>query len=133
MNVSELYREKHSREDGFLCELISPKYKDSPFNCFHSYLVVIRPDKIRAMHYHKNKIEWLALCAGKIKLVLENVKTNERFNIEIDIEKDNYKIIKIPPYFAHAVKNIGNYDSSIVIFTEKSEIIEDTIDYQMEI
>lgn len=133
MVVSELPREKHSREDGFLCELISSKYNDSPFSCFHSYLVVIRPDKIRAMHYHKQKQEWLALTSGKIKLVLENINTKERSEIKMDIEAEKYKIIHIPSFFAHAIKNIGSSNASIVIFTEKSDNLEDTIDYQMEI
>jgi len=133
MIVSELHREKHSREDGFLCELISTKYKDSPFSCFHSYLVVIRPDKIRAMHYHKQKQEWLALTSGEIKLVLENINTKERSEIKMGIEEENYRLIYIPPFFAHAIKNIGDFDASIVIFAEKSEKIEDTIEYRMEI
>ncbi len=133
MVVSELVREKHSRKDGFLCELISSKYGDSPFNCFHSYLVVIRPGKIRAMHYHKQKHEWLALTSGKIKLVLQDINTKERSEMEMDIEEEKYKIIHISPFFAHAIKNIGPSNASIIVFAEKFYNLDDTIDYQMEI
>lgn len=58
MTEFELPRQIHVRDDGLLVELISMNHTDVPFICFHSYLVVIKSDCFRAMHYQKTKEEW---------------------------------------------------------------------------
>ena len=66
-----LKRQKHAREDGWLCELVSEVYDDEPFTGIHSYIVSVNPGKSRANHYHKKKEEWIAITSGKIILSLE--------------------------------------------------------------
>lgn len=126
----KLNRKKHIREDGWLSELVSMKYDDEPFNCIHSYLVSIEPGKTRAKHYHNKKEEWLCICSGKIELLLEDTKTKKRKKLILDSESENYYIIYIPPGVAHAVKNINNNRSSVVVFSRTPDKIDDTFEYE---
>jgi len=132
MKYKELYREKHIRDDGWLSELISMKYDDTPFDCVHSYLVSINPGKTRANHYHKCKKEWIAIVMGKIMLFMEDVNTLEKEKIILDVTTEDYKLIYLPPHIAHAVKNIGDCVASIVVFSTMPEVSGDTISHKFE-
>ena len=76
-----LKRQKHAREDGWLCELVSEIYDDEPFTGIHSYLVSVSPGRSRANHYHRKKEEWIAITSGKIILSLEWID-KEREEVE---------------------------------------------------
>lgn len=126
-------RKKHIRDDGWLTELISMGHDDVPFECFHSYLVIVKPNRYRAMHFHFEKEEWLALTSGRIKVVIEDIFTKERKEILLDEDSSNYSLIYIPPKMAHVVKNVGEKNASLVVFSKTSEIPEDTEEYEMEV
>ena len=133
MNYKELKREKYCREDGWLSEIFSVSHKDSPFDCFHSYIVTIAQNCHRAMHYHQMKEEWLALASGRIKIILEDINTKERQVKILEENSKDYSIIYIPPKIAHVVKNIWMKDASIIVFSKTAEIPGDTIFYEMEV
>jgi dTDP-4-dehydrorhamnose 3,5-epimerase-like enzyme len=133
MNLKKLSRKKYVRNDGWLTELISSSHGDIPFKDVHSYLVVIKPDSFRAMHYHRTKEEWLALTSGKIKLILEDIQTKEKEFLILDEYSKDYNLIYIPPNIAHVVKNFGDKNASVVIFSKTAEIQGDTISYEMEV
>ena len=127
----ELLRTKHKRDDGWLSELVSMNYRDEPFTCLHSYLVSIVPGKTRAKHYHKKKEEWLAITSGKIALFLEDVNSKEEKKLILDINSKDYKIVYIPPFVAHAVKNIGENMASVVVFSKTPKDPEDVIPHRL--
>ena len=133
MICEKLKRTKYSRDDGWLAELVSSEHEDVPFTGVHSYVVVIKPKKFRAMHYHKIKEEWLASVAGKIKVVLEDIETKEQRGIILDEGSIDYTLLYIPPKIAHVVKNVGRKNASVVVFSKEGEISGDTIDYKMEV
>ena len=126
-------RKKYIRDDGWLTELISMEHDDVPFYCFHSYLVVIKPDRWRAMHYHHKKEEWLALTSGRLKIILEDIGTKERQVKILDEDSDNYSILYIPSKVAHVIKNIGGKNASVGVFLTTSQISGDTIENMMEV
>lgn len=130
MLYEKLPRTKHIREDGWLSELVSMNYEDEPFNCVHSYMVSVKPGKVRANHYHKKKEEWIALAAGKIALHLKNVVSGEREKVVLDVLSEAYELIYIPPFVAHAVENICDHEACIVVFSKNPEDKEDTIRYE---
>ncbi len=133
MIAKKLIRKKYSRDDGWLAELVSSEHEDVPFTGVHSYVVVIKPKKFRAMHYHKRKEEWLAIVTGKIKVVLEDVETKEKVEIILDEDSVEYTLLYIPPMVGHVVKNVGENNASLVVFSKTAEIPGDTIDYEMEV
>jgi oxalate decarboxylase/phosphoglucose isomerase-like protein (cupin superfamily) len=131
MMFEELSRVKHCRDDGWLAELVSMNYKDQPFQCVHTYVVSVAPGKTRARHYHRNKEEWAAIASGKIDLLLEHVKTGEKARLLLDTAAPDYRIIYIPPYVAHAIRNPGTTDASLVMFSRMPEDKEDTIPFEV--
>ena len=133
MNLKKLSRKKYVRNDGWLTELISSSHGDIPFTDVHSYLVVIKPNRFRAMHYHKVKEEWLALTSGKIKLILEDIQTKKREIFLLDEDSKDYDIVYVPPNIGHVVKNVGDKNASLVVFSKTAEIPVDTISYDMEV
>lgn len=133
MELKKLVREKHCRDDGWLAEIFSMNHQDSPFDCFHSYIVNIAPNGIRAMHYHKQKKEWMALASGRIKIILEDLDAENRLEKILDENSEKYSILFVPPMIAHLVKNIGKRNASLIVFSQTAEISGDTIQYKMEV
>ena len=133
MNEIELSQQIHVLDDGLLVELISINHTNISFNCFHSYQVMIKSGCFRVMHYHKTKEKWLAHTSGNNTILLENRRTKKRKEISFDKNMDNYSLIYIPLMVAHAIKNVGIGNASVVVFSKNSEIMGDTIAYKMEI
>lgn len=131
MRYKRLYRVKHTREDGWLSELVSMNYGDEPFDCVHTYLVSVNPGKVRANHYHKKKEEWIAITAGKIALFLKDVVSGEVDMVIMDTNSEKHEIIYIPPFVAHAVQNISNTEASLIVFSKSPEDKEDTIPHEV--
>jgi dTDP-4-dehydrorhamnose 3,5-epimerase-like enzyme len=131
MLFKKLIRTKHTREDGWLSELVSMNYDDEPFNCIHTYLVSINPGMVRANHYHKIKEEWIAPASGKIELCLKNVISGEKDKLIMDTHAREYEMIYIPPFVAHAVKNNWEHEASLIVFSKNPEDKEDTIPYEV--
>lgn len=131
MITQKLPREKHIREDGWLCELISTKYQDVPIPWGHSYLVSITPGRTRANHFHQKKNEWIAPASGIIEIILEDIQTKTQEKIIVNSKSREYSIIHIPPFIAHSIKNIGNTEACTVVFSPTPEDISDTIKYEV--
>jgi dTDP-4-dehydrorhamnose 3,5-epimerase-like enzyme len=131
MLFRKLSRTKHTREDGWLSELVSMNYDDEPFNCIHTYLVSINPGMVRANHYHKIKEEWIAPTSGKIELHLENIISGEKDKLIMDTHTKEYEIIYVPPFVAHALKNNLKKEASLIVFSRNPEDKEDTIPYEV--
>ncbi len=131
MLFKKLSRVKHTREDGWLSELVSMNHDDEPFNCVHTYLVCINPGKFRANHYHRKKEEWIAPASGEIEVHLENVISGEKEILTLDTHAKGYEMIYIPPFVAHAVKNNWEHEASLIVFSKNPEDKEDTIPYRV--
>jgi oxalate decarboxylase/phosphoglucose isomerase-like protein (cupin superfamily) len=129
MNITRLPRTKHMREDGWLAELISMKYNDHPFFGIHSYVVSIAPGKSRANHYHRKKEEWIAPAAGAFTLLVEDSRTGERQSLLVDTRSDEYTLLFIPAFIAHSLRNEGNSDAAVIVFSRTPEDPEDTIPF----
>ncbi|MDO9326233.1 MAG: WxcM-like domain-containing protein [Methanoregula sp.] len=131
MLSDRLKRAKHIREDGWLAEIIPMNSPDLPFLGIHSYVVSITPGRSRANHYHLKKEEWIALAAGKILLSLEDTRTNVTEHLTLDTRSDDYRVVHIPPFIAHSVKNVGPGEASIVVFSKTPEDKADTFRYMI--
>lgn len=124
-----LNRKKHYSPSGFLAELVSSKYKDTPFK-IHSYIVKINSNCVRAEHYHKNKEEWITPVFGKTLLKMMNIKNKKKREYLLDFKEKIQKIIYIPPCWAHSIKAVDD-DSAIVVFSLNPEDKEDTFHYKL--
>jgi dTDP-4-dehydrorhamnose 3,5-epimerase-like enzyme len=131
MLSDRLKRAKHIRDDGWLAETISMNYPDHPFSGVHTYVVSIAPGRSRANHYHEKKEEWIALAAGRVDLVLEDIRTKEWETVVMDSSSEDYFVVHIPPFVAHSVRNTGDGEAAVVVFSRTPEDKEDTIAYSI--
>lgn len=61
---------------------------------------------IRGNHYHTKKKEWFVAVKGKLKVVLEDIKTKERVEFILDGDNDEYERIYVTENIAHAFTNL---------------------------
>lgn len=120
------YRNANIREDGCLVELYSEK--DIGIKFTHSYLVTIKPGKIRAKHYHNKKTECIFLIRGKIKVFIVNLATKSISAVDLIEEETKLPYVVLNPGIPHAIKNIGSEDAMIVVFSSSYDL-EDVIPY----
>jgi len=133
MKWNTLQRKKHISKKGWLSELVSMDYDDEPFECIHTYVVSFKPKTTRAMHYHEEKKEWIALGSGKVKVVLEDIYSKEKETLILSENDEDQKIIYLPPKIAHVIKNIGDEKACVIAFSQTPEIPGDTIEYEMDV
>lgn len=83
------------------------------------YLVTFeKKGVIRGNHYHKNKKEWFVAVKGKLKVVLEDIKTKERIEFFIGGHGDEYERIHVDRNVAHAFTNISK-DAIMINYCNK--------------
>lgn len=128
----ELCRTKHTRDDGWLCELVSMSYDDDPFTDVHAYVVSVAPGRSRANHYHRNKEEWFAVVSGRIEVHLSHVQNGDSASVVLDAEDPVCRILHIPPFVAHSIRNPCSTSSTIVVFSKIPEDREDTVPFDVE-
>ena len=79
-----------------------------------------KPGVIRAWHKHnRNQIDYFLVQKGKVRIcVYDGNKKSNTFGklVEIDVNGNLPKIIKVPGHFWHGTKNIGTEISETVYF-----------------
>ena len=117
LNVRKL--ERKSDERGWLVEVLDGKTFDIP-NFGLMFVTTAYPNRVKGNHYHKHKKEWACVIQGTGRLVLEDVRTKEK--IELETGEDSLMLVEIPPYVSHGIKNIGD---SLLMMLEYTDTIFD--------
>jgi len=76
-----------------------------------------KPGVIRGNHYHTRKIERFCIIEGQGKIILRNRKTNERKEFTLSGQKP--QVIEMPINWTHNVKNIGNTEMKLLVWTNE--------------
>lgn len=79
-----------------------------------------KPGVTRGNHYHHTKTEKFLVVQGNAIVRFRNIRDGKV--IEYSVQGDKFKVIDIPPGFAHSIENIGQ-DELVTIFWA-SEIFE---------
>ena len=116
-NVEIIDLNKKSDARGWFMEVIDHEGVSPHTKFGEVHVVMALPGKFRGNHYHKRKDEWLCVISGTANLVLENTTTGE--TQEVLLSEDQPKIAKIGPGVIHTVKNIG--ETNMVLFVYTSE------------
>lgn len=86
---------------------------------------------VRGNHYHKRKSEWFYVIQGKCKIVIEDINTKKREEIDVDEKED--LVVNIGPNKAHAFKNLG--DGEMILLALVNEVHDqkdpDTFEYKL--
>ena len=96
-------------ERGFIMHML--RADDPEFERFGEiYFSTAYPGAIKAWHLHKEMTLNYAVVVGMIKLVLYDDRENSRTRGEIQelfIGRENYQLVKVPPYIWNGFKAIG--------------------------
>ena len=104
---------------GRLSELLKSKTQGQVF------FSTTKPDVVRGNHFHRKRIERFCVLQGDALIEIKKVGTDDI--IKYAINGEDYKIIDMPIYYTHSLKNIGN-DELICVFWMNDIIDENYID-----
>jgi len=117
-NIEILDLDKKSDERGWLIEVLGGELPDGCKKFGQIHVSVAYPGKVRGNHYHTRKVEWFCVPTGKGLLILEDRETGETQEVMMGI--NNLKTIKIEPGTIHAIKNIGEDDMVLIVYSNES-------------
>lgn len=96
---------------GELIDFIGSSYlaaKNIPFG--HVYLLTFGAQGVvRGNHYHKESTEVFSIVSGTVHIVIENVNSKVRTELELTAGKEPHQRILIPPHHAHAIKCLTDF------------------------
>lgn len=107
--------DKKVDDRGWLVEFLKKEDVTGDFGQF--YVTTAHPGKIKANHYHLRKVEWFCVIRGTGELVLEDIRKGNRRSIIMS--EENMFVVKIPPFIAHGIKNIGNDLMYLLVYTNE--------------
>ena len=122
-NIEILDLEKKSDERGWLIEVLGGDLPEGCKRFGQLHVSVAYPGKVRGNHYHTRKVEWFCVPAGKGLLLLKDRETGEAREVLMGI--NNLKTIKIEPGAIHAIKNIGEENMVLIVYSNESFDPED--------
>lgn len=85
---------------------------------------------VRGNHYHKKWNEWFGIVEGKVKVVIEDVRTKERKQLTLDAQKDKYVRIETGPFIAHAIVSLTK-NASLLSYADSVWSKKDTHFYKV--
>ena len=122
-NIEIFDLEQKTDERGWLIEVLGGDLPEGCKEFGQLHVSVAYPGKVRGNHYHTRKVEWFCVPAGKGSLLLKDRETGETREVVMGVE--NMKTIKIEPDTVHAIKNIGEEDMVLIVYSNESFDPED--------
>jgi len=108
MNISIEKITKHKDERGYLAEFLKAsdlKMMNSKFG--HLFIVTFdTPRALRGNHYHKKQHEYYGVALGKIRVLLKDLKTNEKKTVILNSDGKKFTMLRIGPNIAHVCYNL---------------------------
>jgi len=123
--------DKKSDERGWLIEALGANDMEAPAEFGHIHVSVADPGKVRGNHYHKRKLEWFCVPTGLGKLILKDLESGEEK--ELLMGEDHLFTVKITPNVVHAIKNIGEKDMALIVYSSETFDPDDPDTYYQEI
>jgi len=109
--------QKKADERGWLIEVLGGDLPEECRDFGQLHVSVAYPGKVRGNHYHARKVEWFCVPTGKGLLLLKDRETGEIREVKMGI--NNLKTIKIEPGAIHAIKNIGEEDMVLIVYSSE--------------
>lgn len=113
---------------GWFLKTITGKEEGLPMRTGEVYFTSAKAGANKGGHYHDIANEWFTMIVGKGVLVLEDIETKERIEIEMDARQP--ETIFIPSHVAHCVVNRSNEDFIMCAYTDVLYDPKDTIAYE---
>jgi dTDP-4-dehydrorhamnose 3,5-epimerase len=116
---------KHIDDRGFFAEILRGDWVECLGNdrVLQVALSVSEPGIIRAWHRHvRGQIDYLVVLNGTVKIAMYDDREGSLTKgeiAEITVSGDHLQIIRIPGYYWHGTKNMGNQSSTTLYFFNK--------------
>lgn len=117
-----------SDDRGWFLKTITGKEEGLPDFTGEVYFTSAKAGCNKGGHYHELAQEWFTMIVGKGVLVLEDIDTKERIEIEMIAEQP--ETIYIPQRVAHRVDNRSDKDYIMCAYTDVLYDPKDTIAYE---
>jgi len=114
-------------ERGWFMKVITGNEEGIPSHTGEVYLTMGKPGQAKGGHYHPKAVEWFTIIEGNAVLMLEDMETHERRDIEMSFEKAI--TVFIPNNVAHIVVNNSNKAFVLLAYTDKIYDPNDTISF----
>lgn len=114
-------------ERGWFLKAITGTEENIPSHTGEVYLTMGKPGQTKGGHYHLEAVEWFTIVQGSAILKLEDMKTHERRDIPMSLDKAI--TVFIPNQVAHVVVNDSHEDFILLAYTDKLYDPKDTIPY----
>ncbi|KKQ74304.1 MAG: hypothetical protein US96_C0035G0008 [Candidatus Woesebacteria bacterium GW2011_GWB1_38_5b] len=89
----------------------------------HIYFVTFaKKGIVRGNHYHKKKKEFFGLVQGKVKILLEDIKTGKKRKYILNAKSEKFELLIIEPYVAHAVESLEKGTILVDYFTKPFDL-----------
>jgi len=122
-------RKKLEDKRGWFLKIINGKEENLPDYTGEIYITSAVKGEARGNHYHNKAIEWFTVIDGNAKLILEDIDTKEKMEIELD--SNNPVTVVIPPKIAHVFVNMNEKPFILVAYTNELYDPKDTIPYKL--
>ena len=84
----------------------------------------------RGNHYHKKCDEWFGIVSGRVKVLLEDIKTHEQTTHILDANDEEYMRLHIAPAVAHTIISLSSH-AVLISYANRQWTPDDTYDYQI--
>ena len=107
---------RRTDDRGWLAEILrAGEGVAAPFG--QIFVTVAKPGVTKGRHYHTRKIEWFCVIHGKGRLVLQDLATHER--TEVEMGDENLVTVRIPPNVGHQITNTGAEPMVLLVYAEE--------------
>ena len=103
-------------ERGWLAEILKAGEGVTP-GFGQMFVTVALPGVTKGGHYHSRKVEWFCVVQGTARLVLHELATDQRF--EVEMGDGNLVTVRIPPGVGHAITNTGEDVMMLLVYAEE--------------
>lgn len=114
--------DKHTDERGFFVEVLRRDWKEflGDDNIVQEALSLSRPGVVRAWHRHtRGQVDYLLVIQGTVRIAAyddrKELATYGKL-FEITVSEERLRLVRIPGYYWHGTKSVGNKPSLTLYF-----------------
>ena len=127
LKITTFKLHRHEDARGYLEEVFKPFMLPKEHQEFgQCFLTTAKPGVVKGNHWHKQKYELFYIVKGIATVYFKDLATQEV--VEINLSDEDPKVLVIPPGPLHAIKNIGDTDFYLMIYTDKKSMEVDIND-----
>ena len=127
LKITTFKLQRHEDARGYLEEVFKPYMLPREHRDFgQCFLTTAKPGVVKGNHWHKFKYELFYMVKGEAIVYFKDLETQEVQ--EVLLSDKHPQVLVIPPGPLHAIKNIGNSEFYLMIYTDKKSLEVDTDD-----